>query len=193
MASTDRQRARVYLCEQVFDTLWGYHHPDRPQVTERLEWPALVAYCEALYADALARPYRHQRRRVRERRRLAIVKAPPSATTSSAWWGRERIAFHAKQYTVKTAIHEVAHLLAGSDHDAAHGWRFASVLRQLLGRQLHPEAEGLMKVIYTWFDVRDRRADMWDDGVARYRFPVVGVGEAVVVGNGGMGETGSSP
>ena len=185
MATTDRQRAQVYLCERVFDTLWGYHHPDRPQVTERLEWPALVAYCEALYADALARPYRHQLRRVRERGRLAIVKAPAKATTSAAWWGCERIAFHATQYTVKTAIHEVAHLLAGSDHEAAHGWRFASVLRQLLGRQLHPEAEGLMKVIYRWFDVRDRRADMGDDGVAWYRIPVVG--------EGGVGVTGSSP
>jgi hypothetical protein len=164
----DRQRTQFYTAEERFEQLWRHNHPRRRQPTTPMTWEAIAACCAMLYDDAMARPYRHQLVLPRREGPLVVDRVHDPARGSWAWRREHRLEIHVAQRTFGTAVHEVAHLLT----IGGHGWRFASVYRQMMGRHLHPDAERLLKTMYPWFGVRDRAHGMPNDGVPPYEAPL---------------------
>jgi hypothetical protein len=120
-----------------------------------------------LYDDAIARPYRHQNFHHRWRTPLLIERLDATATRSWVIPIEGRLGIHPDQRSVGTAIHEIAHLIASG----SHGWRFANVFRQMVGRHVHADAERLLKTMYPWYGVRDRGRGVPDDEVRAYVAP----------------------
>lgn len=149
----DPQRQRVYDAESCLDFQWWYLHRDRPPLDAPLSWEALVAFCRRVYADALRRPYDRQWRTARVRPRLVIE--PTDAPASFAEPRCDRLCFNDAGRTTWVALHEVAHLLADREHEPAHGWRFAYVLRQMAARHVHPDASAMLYDIYRWYGVAE--------------------------------------
>jgi hypothetical protein len=151
----DRQQHLVYASERIAHTCWDALHEDRDRLARRLEWDALCAYAEFTYDDALRQPYAHQWRRERLRPTLTIEESPFTHSFARSW--EDMLAFADAQWNTWVVLHEVAHLLTRRRGEAAHGWRFATVLRQMVGRHLDPDAAVMLGRIYAWMGVRERR------------------------------------
>ena len=151
----DRQQYLVYASERIAHECWEALHEDRDTLARRLGWDALCAYAEFVYDDALRRPYVHQWRRARVRPGLTIVESERANSYARPW--EDHLAFTWRGQDTWTVLHEVAHLLTRRVGEAAHGWRFATVLRQMVGRHLDPDAAVMLGRIYAWMGVRERR------------------------------------
>ncbi len=163
----DPQRQHMYAVEFGFEWLWRLHHPRRRQPTTLLTWRAFEEFCERIYDDAITRPCRHQAYRHRWRTPLLIERLDASAPRSFAVPIEGRLGIRPDQRTIGMAIHEVTHLIASG----GHGWQFANVFRQMIGRHLHPDAERMLKTMYPWYGVRDRGRGIADDDVPPYVAP----------------------
>jgi hypothetical protein len=149
----DPQRERFYDAEGCLTSQWWFWHPEREEIDARLPWDELVAFTRFVYADALRRPYRHQARTARVRPRLTIDRIEGPNSYAEPWC--DRIAFTPSGCTTWIALHEVAHLLTSRRGESVHGWRFASVLRQMAGRHVDPRLEAMCTDVYAWYGVSD--------------------------------------